>query len=611
MDAVLARLKDEPCLSLDTETTGLRPFHGDRPFSLIVGTKADVYYFNFQPYPGLEDDLILGEAELKKLAIVLGAPGRINYLHNATFDLHMLKAVGVDVGGVIHDTQVGARLLFSDHFSYSLSSVAERAGLEKSDTVANYVAENHLYTRVAVPGKKLKERRDHYDRVPFDLIAPYGEQDARITMSLGEEQRRVLEGSDPVVAYERTPTGESVRRESAGDTSLKQVYETERALTRVVFHMEQRGVQVDLGYCRDAIDYWEGQREAAEAEWLRLTGLPYKEGPKALAAALPPSGKRTGKSGKDSFDADSLEILAGRGNEAAQKVLDIRDAKKRLDLLQGLLYHADSSGVIHASFSQTGTKTGRFSCREPNLQQLTKDEAGTLFPIRRALVPRPGYFFLMPDFDQMEYRIMLDYAGAYTCERALIEKILGGLDVHQATADGCPVQITRQQAKTVNFSILFGAGLDLLAARLKTSRENASRIKGAIFQSAPEIKIFLDRAQSVAAARGYVKSWLGRRWHCEDPRLAFRAPNFLCQGGSADVMKVAMVRIDELLARLKSSIALTIHDEIVFEIAEDEEQVVPEIKAIMESVYPHRYLPLTVGVDYSRKSLADREEWST
>jgi DNA polymerase-1 len=217
----------------------------------------------------------------------------------------------------------------------------------------------------------------------------------------------------------------------------------------------------------------------------------------------------------------------------------------------------------------------------------------------------------MPDFDQMEFLLMLDRAAVQKKRPTeLIKKILGGLDVHQATADvasqgGNP--ITRNQAKTVNFLTLYGGGNAKLAAGLGCSLATAKKIRNAIFDAAPEIPDFIDAVCSVASSRQYVFNWAGRRCHFPNSEFAYRAPNYVIQGGCADIVKIAMNRIDDFLLDKRSKMLLTIHDELVIEVHFSELETVPKrVKEIMETVYPAQYLPLTCSMEHSFKSLGDK-----
>lgn len=592
-DLVLPRLREARLLALDTEATGLRPFHGDRFFSIALADETDTYYFNFQKYPEAPEGSFLPHQYLYWLREVLEIP-RTWVMHNASFDWHMLATHGIFLDGIFHDTKVAERLLKNDAFEYSLATVAERYGYEKSDAVEEWISKEKLWEWVKIPGKKTRTKDKRYRDVPFAVIAPYGERDARITYDIGARQARAFRAIDEDA-------------EIGGMRRLSPLWEQEKALTEALFHVERRGVLLDRAYTEEALAHENRRYDDGTAVWLKETGREWLDSGQAFAAVLPPSGALTA-TGRVSYDADALEGMAARGEGLAKLILEIRDAKKRSDFLQGFLYHADLDGVLHPSLDQAGTVTGRFSCRDPNLQQLTKEEASDgPYPIRRALVPRPGFSFVMLDYDQVEFRLMLDYAGRYTQNRALIEKVLAGTDVHQATAD--IAGISRRDAKMVNFLTIYGGGNAKLAAALGCSDQEAARIRGSVFDAAPEIQVFMRKSMKVAEQRGYVVNWLGRRWLCEDSRFAYKAPNALIQGGCADVMKKALVEVHRYLYGKLTRIVLTIHDEIVLELAADERYVVPAVKEIMEKAYTPQYLPLTVGVDFSERSLADKAPW--
>jgi DNA polymerase-1 len=281
-----------------------------------------------------------------------------------------------------------------------------------------------------------------------------------------------------------------------------------------------------------------------------------------------------------------------------------------LEYFQGFLFHADKNDVIHTDFKPHGTKTGRFSSSDPNLQNLTKpdkyDTEGTkddsLYPVRRAFVPRDGYFLAMLDYDQMEYRLFLDLCRAH----GLIEKVKAGLDVHEATAEIGGV--SRTEAKMCNFATLYGSGVKNLSEKLGCSEAHARKVRDSIFHSAPEIPEFIRRVIDMAEKRGYIFNWFGRRYQFPDRDWSYRAPNYLIQGGTADVNKIALNRLSDFLEGMRSRLILTIHDEAVFEIHEEEALLIPRLKEIMETVYPYKYLPLTCSVEYSFKSLADKTE---
>jgi len=594
LTAVLEELRRDSHLSIDTETYGLRPFHGHRFFSVAISSQTEDFYFNFKDYPGEEgfdpqSNLPLDVCDVLQ-GMIFRDSCRMWFLHNSKFDMHMLVATaGVTIEGTVHDTMAVERLLDNDQMSYSLDNVAfRRLKVRKDDKVKEWVLANNAWEWVNIPGKKTREKNLHYDRAPFSLICPYAMKDTRLTFDLGLDQLRRIKAEDF-----RTPPGLP---------SFSALVDNERQLTKVIFAMEQKGVKLDLDYCRDNITRCQDDVERFGAELGGEGDDAFTNSSKWIGDHFPELPHSSTEKGAKSY---TFDVLDGCPDPAAVGILKYRDAKKRLDMFQSMVYQADESGSAHVQFNQGGTNTGRFSCSNFNAQQLEKFEPGESkeeFPIRRAIRPRPDHCFVMLDYDQQEYRLMLDMSGA----KKMIELVLGGLDVHQATAD--VAGISRKFAKAVNFAIIFGAGDEKLASSIGTTVVEAGRIRSAVLSSSPEIAVFVDRARSVAKRRGFVVNWFSRRFHYRNKSLTFKAPNFLCQGGGADCIKVAMTKIADLLAPTKSAIVLQIHDELVLEIHKDDLSIVPEVKRIMESVYPYRFLPLTVGVEHSWVSLADKVE---
>jgi DNA polymerase-1 len=196
---------------------------------------------------------------------------------------------------------------------------------------------------------------------------------------------------------------------------------------------------------------------------------------------------------------------------------------------------------------------------------------------------------------------MLDYAG----EMEVIEEVKSGVDVHQAVAD--KVKISRALAKTANFAILYGAGIKTLARQTGLTYNEAKLLKADVLDALPGVERLVGLVKSVARDRGFISNWLGRRYYFTDPRFVYKAINTLIQGGTADVIKVAMNDIHEV-AKLYHMV-LTIHDELVFEMPVGiDKSVIDGIVHVMEQTYPCTHLPLTVSVEHSYQSLADKQE---
>jgi DNA polymerase-1 len=573
-------------LALDTETTGIMPYHGDRIFALVLSSGETSWYFRLDETPSLPECI-------KSL---FPDPSRKWYLHNAKFDLHQLwNTYGINgLAGTIHDTAIGARLEFNDHFSYSLDACAERLGpgRVKSTEVEEYIKEHNLWEWETIPGKKTRRKVMHFQKVPDDIMMRYACQDAEITFALGEHQSERIPAIDALLPQNGVPR-------------LAAVLATEQALVPVIANMECFGVRVDEDYCRKALEHYQGVQQQEAAAFHINTDKEYKASPKLFAEVFADEKEKWTytEKGNPSFESDTLETFASL---AAKNVLAIRNAKSRCDFFATFLDQSDANGFVHPSFNSGGTATGRFSSSEPNFQNLTNDEEAPdeKFPVRRAIVPPDhNYCIVSMDYKQQEYRLMLDYAG----ELDLIEQVKGGADVHQATAD--LMGVSRKYAKTLNFMLLYGGGVKKLADALGISEAQARELRGLYFSKLPRVRRLIDQVTNVAATRGYVYNWAGRRYWCENQEFAYRFPNRVIQGGGADIMKQAMVRIEkEVLLSTRSTMVLTVHDELVFYIHKDDLHIVPKIKQIMEEVYPAKLLPMEVDVAHSWVSLGDLKD---
>lgn len=639
--AVVAEIERAKKRALDTETEGLRPYHGHKLFSLIIATsETRVFYFNFKHYEGLPPENTLLPSHLRALAPLL-AQDVVWYLHNSKFDMAILAQDGLRLGGVIHCTKAMARVEYNEHPAYGLADCAERIDFKKDEAVENYIDEQGLWEWETIPGKKQRKKNLHFDSVPFAIIQPYAETDATLCYRLGIRQEEAFariaqaEDAEALCIHKANPDAKAPPRH-------RLIEDNERALTRVVFDMEERGVLVDRAYTERAAKYEADRAEKALQAFQAETGRAFSASSKLFTEVFESERAKwlyTPK-GNPSFDAN---VFATFENPAARHVLQYRDAKSKHDFYLGFLYHSDSNGILHPHFNPDGTRTGRFSSSDPNLQNLTSEEGleEQEFLVRRAIIPRPGRLFLLPDYDQMEYRMMLDYAQ----EMTLIAKVLGGLDVHQATAD--MMGVSRKEAKTINFMLLYGGGvaklcialfkptvsetlLKEIVTRYLYSRplptgqaptefdpavlkfnlgelEKAQGLRDKYFAVLPGVQAFIKATELAAKTDFFIRNWAGRRCYYKNAQATYTATNTLIQGGTADVNKFGLVAIDKYLASMRSKLVLTIHDENPIEADEDEaDEVAQRVKEIMESIYPHKHLPLTVGMEYSRKSLGDK-----
>lgn len=581
--------------SLDTETTGLYPFLGDRLFSIIIGTEHEQYYFNWNEYPELLQDMLLDATHKHRLQERLFDDLTAYwFIHKGIFDLPILGCdeEPMEIKGTVHCTVTGERVAYNEHNDYSLEACGARRKIPKDMSVENYIKKHKLYTVREINGFKTKCKR--YDLVPFPIMTKYGCRDAKVGYHIGIDQiKKIKDRAD------RMPSNKN---------TIRSCHANELRLQKTLHKIQMRGARVDREYCHEAVEHFVDEMSSAQSEFKGLTGRDFLLSGKLFAELFENEKDKWGKTdkGNPSFKEDTLEKL---DNPAAKQVLKYKAAKSKIDFFHNFLKFSDSDGFIHTEFKAYGTRTGRFSSAAPNLQNLEKAKGDALnapFVVRRAFIPREGFFFAMLDWDQIEYRMMLDYAGAH----GLIDKVLGGLDVHTATAE--VASVSRDQAKTVNFLTLYGGGIAKLAGSLKTTETHAKEIQSTIFNAAPEIKTFIRQVIKTAEQRGHIFNWLGRVSYFPKRNLCYKAPNTLIQGGAGDVAKVSMNLIDDFLNQqaARSSLLLNVHDEIILEMDYNEANYLYDIKQFMEETYPHKRLPLTCGIEWSNKSLADKVEFT-
>lgn len=566
---------------LDTETEGVRT--QDQLFSIIIATSTEAFYFNFNRHPDHQGnaaslDARLTPDHLVRLQTLFNSPTHRWYIHNAGFDWGMLRKAGLDIKGPVWCTYAIERVLKNNYMKYSLDACGLRRGMKKDDGVKKYITKHKLYRVETVPGKMNKKKAPLYHKVPFEIMTKYALQDARMHYDIGSAQRKFIE---------LTP-------------ELECVAQNELRLTRTLLDMREYGIKIDRNYTRLALDHEMQKITQFQREFQELCHRPYNNSPKHLAECLLSMGEEVGVTAKGNPSL-SKDVLATMHTPLAKLVKQIREHQKFIGTYySSLLYYADTQDILHPNFRQAGTETGRMSMNDPSLHNIPKEEVGE-FKVRRCFIPRPGHAYFMLDFDQQEFRMMLDLAG----EKQLIDAIMGGVDVHQATAD--LLQISRKFAKTINFGLLYGMGIEKLAHALGISEVEAQRYRRLYFGKLPRVQRLINDVTQRGKIRGYIFNWLGRRCHIDDPERAYVLPNHLIQGGCADVCKVAMNQVHDYLQGKRSKLVLQVHDELLFEVPPEEYDIVPTLRRIMEDVYtPKHGLKLTCSVEHSLISWADK-----
>lgn len=565
-------------VALDTETTGLRPYHGDISFGISIAAPGVAHYFP------MTSELI------SCLRYFFANFNGYLFYHNAKFDMTFFKQLDCDVfrPNTFCTLSLG-RLVNSDLLKYSLDSLAKTIGYEKDDGVKKYCEEHKLFV-MEQRGKKRK-KKIFFDKVPLEVMEPYAKKDAEITLQLGNHQLKTL-----------APRNEF------------HVAKNEARLTKTFFRMEQVGVKIDRPYIESALTTQQISLKSTDVQFMSLTGTPFKDHAptlhKAFLALESPTKVFTEK-GSPSYDKHALAAI---DHPLARLIEEYRETHSRVATFENLLYFADHNDILHANVRQAGCATGRVSYTDPPMQCMEKNEESAenlqnieFYPIRASFTPRKDYFFVMMDYDQFEYRMMLNYAK----EMKLIDAVKSGLDVHTATAE--QVRISRKHAKTMNFMLLYGGGPQKLADALKIPFNEAKYLRHKYFENLPNVYRFIEDLKNQVNRFQELQNWFGRRYKI--PREhSYKAPNYCIQGGTADWVKIAMNNIDEFLLPMKSRMLLQVHDELLFEIHESEEHIIPELKSLMENVTdttPHNILKYTVGIEYSDKNWHLKQEWKS
>ena len=525
------------------------------------------------------------DAALAILRPVLADPAVLKILHNAKYDIEVMARPenGAVTIAPIDDTML---------ISYSMDAGRHGQGMD-------FLAQQHLnhtpisFDSVTGTGKG----RITFDRVPLDRATAYAAEDADVTLRLWQKLRPKLREAQALALYEQV----------------------ERRMIPVLAAMETAGIKVDgAELARIGQDFSE-RLVVLEAEAHRVAGRAFNvASPKQLGEILFDEmglkGGKKGKTGAWSTDAKVLEELAAQGAELPKVVMEHRQlAKLKSTYVEGLTAQLAVDGRIHTDFAMAVTSTGRLSSNEPNLQNIPiRTKEG--MRIRQAFVAERGHLLMSADYSQIELRLLAHMADVPTLREAFAQ----GLDIHSRTAAdifGLPLEAVdreaRRRAKAINFGIIYGMSAFGLAAQLGIGPGEARGIIDAYFQKYPGIRAEMDRLKQEAKTLGYVLSPFGRKlWianiAAKDPilrsgaeRQAINAP---FQGGAAEVIKRAMVRVPRALADagLKARMLLQVHDELVLEVPETEMEATGRVlRDAMQNVAVLR-VPLLVEVGQGR-----------
>jgi DNA polymerase-1 len=577
---LIARLEKAGRFALDTETTSTNPMQASL-VGLSFAVKADQAFYIpcAHNYLGAPPQLDLKEV-LAALKPVLENPEIKKVGQNIKYDWMVLARHGINLKGVAFDTMLASYLLNPSKRAHNLDQIALDFLDHKTIT----------YEQVAGKGKNALT----FSRVPVDKAIPYACEDADIT----------LMARDVLIP-------------GLKELGLEELMETvEMPLVPVLMRMEMRGTGVDVDRLHELSKSFEQELDALEGSIHGVAGEVFNiNSPQQLGRILfeklqLPVQKKTKKKTGYSTDVNVLTALA-EYHELPALILKHRTlAKLKSTYADALIDLVNpDTGRIHTSYNQTVAATGRLSSSDPNLQNIPiRTEEGR--KIRQAFIPRKGWKLLSADYSQVELRILAHCSA----DEILIEAFRENEDIHTRTACEVfqvePASITaelRRQAKAINFGIIYGMSAFGLSRQLDISNKMAKTYIDHYFARYRGVKRFMDQTIADARKTRRTSTLLGRIRLLPDiesrnvmvrqaaERTAINTP---IQGSAADLIKVAMIRIDQALAekKLSSAMLLTVHDELVFEVPPDELKIVTQlVKEIMEGVWKLK-VPLVVNV---------------
>lgn len=598
------------CVAIDTETTGINPWRGDRMFSAAAAFPSGRRLFWYRDFAGLKD--LLEDESVDKV------------FHNAKFDLRMLEFSGFTVKGKVWDTMI---------FGHLLDGRDAGSGLSLDNMSRKYLPMQYR--------KVTQEVNEFFQGIANAESKKLGKQAAK----------RNSDFNKSIVDFSKLPK-DLLKRRVVGDADLtlrlfNRMYDTvrqtfpllldqEHKLLMVVKRMEDRGIQVDIEEIHrqkveydlivdDVLDFFETY---TGKEGFNLNSRADQERVLDMAGLLDCIDERTDPSktfpnGQPKLNDYNLRNLH---HPVAHMLLMGKAAAKMRDTFLSQAEGCQTDGVLHPNFNQLGTTTGRFSCSNPNLQNIpiegdrrtayTESEAEESFDmtgieyaphIKRLFVVRPGYAHIHSDKKQAEM-VMLAH---YTNSKSMREIFETGESIHDGLCRllyGEWTKGLKTRTKAVVFGYQYGASLATIAKKIGSDLAEARRARNRLAQVIPDLPRWRRLLEDLVQEQGFVQTIHGRR-HYLSGSESYKAVNRMCQGSVGDEIKSRMVALDDMIRAegVDACLLLNIHDDIGTEIAEgDVERIGPKIVDIMNESTPLGFtLPLAADANITFSRWAD------
>ena len=581
LNKLITDLNKKSIISVDTETSSLDPQVAELIGISLSYAKNISFYIpvGHKNIKSLNKDFVV-----KKLKPILEDPSIKKVGQNIKYDFIILKKYGVELNSV-EDTML---------LSYTLDAGNNRHNM---DTLSELHLNHKTISYKDLVGSGKKQLK--FSEVDIDKATEYAAEDADVTLRLYE-----------------------ILSERVSDEKLSQIYEAfEKPMIKILSKLETYGIKVDDNYLKELSKKFEKRLEKIEKEIFKISGKEFNIGsPKQLGEIIYNELKiaklKKTKKGSLATSAKILEDLALTGQKFPNLILEWRQVSKlKSTYTDALQDHINKDTKrVHTSFLLAATNTGRLASSDPNLQNIPiKTSDGK--EIRKAFIAEKNNVLISADYNQIEMRILADMADVKELKKAFKQN----QDIHKLTASqvfGVPInkisEDQRRKAKAINFGIIYGITQYGLAKQISVSNEEAQEFINSYFKKFPEIKDYMQSTIKSCRKFGYVSNIFGRRIHLRgindknfsvrsfQERAAINAP---IQGSAADIIRLAMIKIDNILEEKKiAKMLLQIHDELIFEcLKKDENNVKKLIQNAMVSVSSSEYhkfsIPLEVGVN--------------
>ena len=581
LEELIKKLNERSIIAVDTETSSLNPQEADLVGISVCYKPNEAFYI---PLSHKEKTALKKDLVLKKLKPILEDASIKKVGQNIKYDFIIFKKQGIELSPV-EDTML---------LSYTLDAGNNRHNMDT-------LSELHLghktisYKEIVGTGKK----QLNFSEVDLKSATAYAAEDADVTLRLYE-----------------------ILSERMSEEKLNKIYDVfEKPMIKILSKLETTGIKVDDTYLKKLSKKFEERLIKIEKEIYKISGKEFNIGsPKQLGEIIYNDLKiaklKKTKKGSLATSAKILEDLALTGHKFPNLVLEWRQVSKLKSTYTDALQDHISKKTkrVHTSFLLAATNTGRLASSDPNLQNIPiKTSDGK--EIRKAFIADKNNLLISADYNQIEMRILADMADVKELKKAF----RNNQDIHSLTASqvfNVPIKkVTddfRRKAKAINFGIIYGITQYGLAKQISVSNEEALSFINSYFKKFPEIKDYMRTTIKTCRTKGFVTNIFGRRIHLRgindknfsvrafQERAAINAP---IQGSAADIIRLAMIKIDKILEeKKKAKMLLQIHDELIFEcLKKDESEVKKIVKAAMTSVSSsdhHMFsIPLEVSIN--------------